>query len=170
MKKINYIFWKVIIHLLIMLMATAFGVPLCAVLSMNGIDGHIISVAVSALTFVVFILLQYWLIKRSDLSNISMWDYLFGETAAFALLAAPGNGILAVISKGNVPVSTSYASFPVFTMAQTFKNILLGSVATVAIYFLAVLLLYFLKKKKDPTLKGRKKLRTVDGNEVKNDD
>lgn len=170
MKKINYIFWKVIIHLLLMVIATAFGVPLCAVLSMNGIDGHIISIAVSVGTLAIFILLQYWLILRSDLSNISMRDYLLGETAAFALVTAVGNGILAVISKGNVPVSTSYASIPVFAMTHLLKSIIPGSAMTVAIYFFVAYLLYLLKKKKDPALMGRKQTSVSDINEVKNDD
>lgn len=156
----GYILWKIVIHLLVCVMTLVFCIPLALLLKSNGVEEHIRSVACSAVGFFLYVLFQYWLILRSNLSKISKKHYIIGEIAAFSVLTLFGAGVLCAVSRSLVPPLWSWWSFP-FIPAQTFayllNNAVLGALLQIVCYAAAVLLLYAVKKSKDPTLCGPKK-------------
>lgn len=161
MQKITpkYLLWKIIICFLTQLMAAGLGVPFVMIAKINDLDGGIVALVLSAFVFAVYICLQYGVMKRSNLSAISKKDYLIGEVAAFSALALIGGVVLAILSGGLVPADFSYFTAVFFcTYACTYLtgNILLGIPLQILLFTLCLTLLYAIKKKKDPGLRGNK--------------
>lgn len=161
MKKIDgkYLFWKVVIHLLLLVMTMALGFPMTLIMK-NTVSALLLSKVASGVTLVLFLLLQYWLIQRSDLSGIKAKSYILGEGIAYGVVVLLGGVLLLIISKGISPVDFSFFAVP-FLPTSFFSyfsgNILLGSLLQILCYPLFVLLLYVIKKKKDPSLCGGKR-------------
>lgn len=160
MRKLDakYIFWKVLIHLLVTVMTLAFGVMISAVLENNDVSPEKTAKWVSGLTLFLFLLFQYWLIQRSDLSRISKKLYILGEGTAFAILSLFLGVILLIAGgKGMTPKPLGgFSPAPLF-FAYLWQRIDLGVLTASVVYPLVALFLYAVKKKKDPTLLGAKK-------------
>ena len=161
MQKITpkYLLWKIIICFLTQLMAAGLGVPFVMIAKINDLDGGIVALVLSAFVFAVYICLQYGVMKRSNLSAISKKDYLIGEVTAFSALALMGGVVLTILSGGLVPADFSYFTAVFFcTYACTYLtgNILLGIPLQILLFTLCLTLLYAIKKKKDPGLRGNK--------------
>lgn len=161
MQKITpkYLLWKVIICFLTQLMAAGLGVPFVMIAKANNLNDLTVATVLSVGVFVVYLFLHYGIMKRSNLSSISKRDYLIGETAAFSLLALLGAILLWILSGGLSPAGFSYFTAVFFcTYACTYLtgNILLGLSLQILLFTLCLLLLYAIKKKKDPELKGNK--------------
>lgn len=161
MQKITpkYLLWKIIICFLTQLMAAGLGVPFVMIAKINDLDGGIVAPVLSAFVFAVYICLQYGVMKRSNLSSISKKDYLIGEVAAFSTLALIGGVALTILSGCLVPADFSYFTavfFCTYTCTYLTGNILLGTPLQILLFTLCLILLYAIKKKKDPGLKGAK--------------
>jgi hypothetical protein len=168
MQKITakYMMWKVIICFLTQIMAAAAGVPFLMICMANGLEGSLISLLLSGGCYLIFLYLQHQLMKRSDLSGISKKNYLLGESLAYLIIALFGSILLAVLSKGIVPCGISYYTVAFscgYFASYAVNNLLLGLPLQTLLFVLSLKLLYFIKKKKDPTLKGVKKLLPVTG-------
>ena len=161
MQKITskYIMWKVIICFLTQLMAAAVGVPFLMICKANGLEGGLVSLLLTGGCFLIFLYLQYQLMKRSDLSAISEKNYLLGESIAYGITTLSGTLLLAILSGGMIPTDISYYTV-VFSCGYLFSyavnNLIIGLPLQILLFVLALKTLYFIKKKKDPTLKGAK--------------
>lgn len=161
MQKITpkYLMWKVIISFLTQLMAAAAGVPFVIIAKANRLDGRLVTLILSIGTFLIFLSLQYQLMRRSNLSSISKKNYIIGEGVAYGTLCLIGHIVLAIFSKGLIPADFSYVTlvfFCGFPLTYLTNNILLGLPLQIALFFLTMLLLYALKKHRDPTLRGNR--------------
>ena len=161
MQKITpkYLMWKVLISFLTQLMAAAVGVPFVMIAKANRLDGRLVTLLLSIGTFLVFLSLQYQLMRRSNLSSISKKNYILGEVAAYGILCLVGHVVLAVFSKGLHPSDFSYVTlvfFCGFPLTYLTNNILLGLPLQMALFLVAMLLLYAIKKRKDPALTGNR--------------
>ena len=161
MQKITpkYLMWKVLISFLTQLMAVAVGVPFVMIAKANRLDGRLVTLLLSIGTFLVFLSLQYQLMRRSNLSSISKKNYILGEVAAYGILCLVGHVVLAVFSKGLHPADFSYVTlvfFCGFPLTYLTNNILLGLPLQMALFLVAMLLLYAIKKRKDPALTGNR--------------
>ena len=163
MQKITfkYLLWKVLICFLLQVMATAVCIPAVWVLKANDFENSLCALIYSIGAFVVFLALQYGIMKRSNLSNISKKDYLLGESIAYSVCVLIGTLILALCSGGLVPQGFPYylAVFSCgYPLCYLTGNILLGALLQLVLFPVLLLALYALKKKKDPMLLGSKKL------------
>lgn len=165
MQKITfkYLLWKVLICFLLQVMATAVCIPAVWVLKANDFENSLSALIYSIGAFVVFLTLQYGIMKRSNLSNITKKDYLLGESVAYSVCVLLGTLLLALFSGGLAPQGFSYylAVFSCgYPLCYLTGNILLGALLQLALFPVLLLALYALKKKKDPLLLGNKKLPT----------
>ena len=109
--------------------------------------------------FIVFLLYQNWIIRRSDLSTISWRRYIIGESVAFAVYALLGAELYRILSGAWAPGEISYWNaifLPFYPASLLVGHIAFGALILIALYPFCILLLYTLKKKSDPSLRGRK--------------
>ena len=174
MQKLNlkYILWKLLIYFLLTLMVLPLSFPAFLIVSKSvQEDGRPLAFTILAFgAFVVFLLYQNWLLRRSDLSAIPAGRYIAGESIAFTFYALLGSALYFLLSHGWSPGEISYANaafLPFYPFALLTKHIAVGAAAVCAAYALCVYLLYLLKKKSDPSLRGRKgRVQSAPGEET----
>ncbi len=159
MQKITakYLGWKTVIHFLLLIMVSAPILPV-ALLLHAAVGPNLYPKILSCAAFLIFLLLQRWLIGRSDLSHISRSLYVTGEGIAYGFLTLLGCAVLCVFSKGLSPSHFSYLLLPflpVLPLCYLTGNIAVGFLLQCVLYFPCAALLYALKKRKDPSLRGR---------------
>lgn len=162
MQKITprYLMWKVIICFLTQIMAAAVGIPFLMIAKANELDGNLTALLLTLGTFLLFLTLQYQLMKRSNLSGISKRNYILGESLAYGMLCLLGHVLLLVLSGGLVPAPVSYytAVFSCgYLCSYAVGNLILGFFLQILLFVSCLAMLYRLKKKKDPTLLGAKR-------------
>ena len=163
MQKLNikYFLWKLLIYFLLVLMVLPLSFPAFLIVSKSvGEDGRRLAyILLSCGAFIVFLLYQNWLMRRSDLSKISLSKYLVGESVAFSVYAALGAVLYGILSGALTPGEIGYANvvfLPFYPASLLVGHIVFGALIMIALYPLCILLLYSLKKKSDPSLRGRK--------------
>ncbi|MBP3320747.1 MAG: hypothetical protein J6M12_00185 [Clostridia bacterium] len=161
MQKITpkYLLWKIIICFLTQLMAAGLGIPFVMIAKANDLNGQTVATVLSVGVFIVYLFLHYGIMKRSNLSSISKRAYLIGETVSFSIIALVGAIALLILSRGLVPAGFSYFTavfFCTYACSYLTGNIPLGIALQILLFTLCLTLLYAIKKKKDPCLKGNK--------------
>ncbi len=153
----KYLFFKTVIHFLLLLMTLVFSIP-AFYLFKNGENSITLTVrCVSSLSFVALALFWYYVMRRSNLSKISKSVYLTGELLPIIFWTVVSNLILYIFSGSLVPPGPkwySYLLFPLSACSYLTNNLLLGSLLQILLCVLTLLLLYGLKKKRDPSLVG----------------
>lgn len=157
--RVSYIFWKAIADLLYILMLSAATVPLYYVLRKNGVPQYLSCEITALSSFALFLVLYLFFIKRADLSKIEKKDFLIGESLSYLVLGVLAALILFAVSGGARPTDFSYLSFallPLYGGAYLTGNLFLGAALQSAAFALLLPVVYFVKKRSDPSLAGVK--------------
>ena len=153
----SYLFWKLIVRLLMLVMAVAFSALLYFVLNTGDLGEHVKMTVTAIGAFAVYMVCDWLYVRRSDLSHMKARDFILGESIVYALLTVVSSLILFAISGGPAPTDFSYGAFPFLPhvcFGYLFSNIFIGMPVQIAAFVLIYALLFLLKKKTDPALTG----------------